>query len=159
MHDIDLVCWLVGEWPVSVCSQATCFTDDIRAIDDFDTLVITMKFPSGAIGVIDISRHAVYGYDIRLEAFGNGGMLTAHEKRPTQVTLHGGQGSTVAPICYSFASRFREAYIREMHHFIDMVKNGTPAVITAEHTLAVDKITDAAEESARTGKLVYLKWD
>jgi myo-inositol 2-dehydrogenase/D-chiro-inositol 1-dehydrogenase len=31
--------------------------------------VVTLKFASGAVGVIDNSRKAVYGYDQRLEVF------------------------------------------------------------------------------------------
>lgn len=159
VHDIDLICWVAGEYPVTVSSQAHTFTDDIRAINDFDTLAITMKFPSGAIGVIDISRHAIYGYDIRLEAFGNKGMLTANEKRPTVVTSHADQGSQVAPICFSFASRFAEGYRKELDHFVDVVKQGKPMLVTASQTLAVDKIATAAEQSARTGTVIQLKWD
>ncbi len=37
---------------------------------DVDTAMITLKFTNGAIGVIDNSRQAVYGYDQRVEVFG-----------------------------------------------------------------------------------------
>jgi myo-inositol 2-dehydrogenase/D-chiro-inositol 1-dehydrogenase len=34
-----------------------------------DTNIVTLKFTNGAVGVIDSSRQAVYGYDQRLEVF------------------------------------------------------------------------------------------
>ena len=40
---------------------------DIAELKDHDTVVVTMQFPSGVLAHIDISRHAVYGYDQRLE--------------------------------------------------------------------------------------------
>ena len=38
---------------------------------DVDTALVTLKFANGAIGVIDNSRKAVYGYDQRVEVFGS----------------------------------------------------------------------------------------
>lgn len=158
VHDIDLICWVLGEYPITVSSQASAFRPEIAAIDDFDTVAVTMKFPSGAIGVIDVSRYAVYGYDIRLEAFGDKGMIDCNEKRPTEVIMSGDQGSTVAPICYSFASRFYEAYKAEALHFVDLFKGLTKASVTRESTLAVNKIASACEKAARTGTIVKLDW-
>ena len=43
-------------------------------MDDVDSVSISMKFPSGAIVQIDLSRFAAYGYDQRVEVFGEGGM-------------------------------------------------------------------------------------
>lgn len=39
----------------------------IKEAGDVDSCVVTMKFPSGAIGVMDFARNSCYGYDIRLE--------------------------------------------------------------------------------------------
>lgn len=158
MHDIDLVCWVLGEYPVSVSSQATAFRPQIAGMDDFYTVAVTMKFPSGALGVIDVSRHAVYGYDIRLEAFGAKGMLDCNRKRPTEVVRAGDQGATTAPICYSFASRFYEAYKAEALHFVDLVKGVAGPSVTANSTLAVNRIAEACEKAARTASVVELHW-
>jgi myo-inositol 2-dehydrogenase/D-chiro-inositol 1-dehydrogenase len=158
VHDIDLICWILGEFPISVTSQAHCFRPEIAAIDDFDTVAVTMKFPSGALGIIDVSRFAVYGYDIRLEVFGDKGMIECNEKRPTQVKISADQGSTVAPICFSFASRFYEAYKAEALHFVELFKGVVEPSVTAESTLAVNKIASACETAARTGTTVGVHW-
>lgn len=67
IHDIDLLCWTVGEFPTHVFASATAHREDIAALNDFDTVIFQLTFPSGAFGVTDISRFAVYGYDQRLE--------------------------------------------------------------------------------------------
>ena len=67
VHDIDLICWIIGERPDTVFAQGHAFHDCIREMDDVDQANITLKFPSGTMATIDINREAVYGYDQRLE--------------------------------------------------------------------------------------------
>ena len=67
VHDIDVICWIVGEEPVGVFALGSAFDPEIASIGDVDTIVVTLKFPSGVLAVSDLSRHANYGYDMRLE--------------------------------------------------------------------------------------------
>ena len=69
VHDIDCICWMLGEYPETVSAYAHANLEDIKEIGDYDTVVIMMKFPSGTIATIDLSRHAVYGYDQRVEVW------------------------------------------------------------------------------------------
>ena len=47
VHDIDLMTWILGEYPKEVYSCANAQIPDIKEIDDFDNLVCTLRFPSG----------------------------------------------------------------------------------------------------------------
>jgi len=67
VHDIDLMCWMLGEYPTCVATQASTLTPEIADIGDYDTVVIMLQFPSGTLGVIDISRLSSHGYDQRVE--------------------------------------------------------------------------------------------
>lgn len=67
VHDIDFVCWMLGEYPESVYTQAHVHVKEIADMDDVDTVAITMKFPSGTLAMLDLSRNANYGYDQRVE--------------------------------------------------------------------------------------------
>lgn len=67
VHDIDVVCLVVGEKPVGVFAQGSAFDPEIRAIGDLDTVAIVLKFPSGALASIELNRHSHDGYDQRLE--------------------------------------------------------------------------------------------
>ena len=69
VHDIDIICWIVGEEPVGVFAQASTFDPEIASIGDVDTIAITLKFPSGVLALMDLNRHANYGYDMRLEVY------------------------------------------------------------------------------------------
>jgi myo-inositol 2-dehydrogenase/D-chiro-inositol 1-dehydrogenase len=61
-HDIGVCRWIVGEDPTEVFAYASAFKKEIKEMDDWDTVLITLKFPSGALGSIDLSRKACYGY-------------------------------------------------------------------------------------------------
>ncbi|KAG8178800.1 hypothetical protein JTE90_024662 [Oedothorax gibbosus] len=158
VHDIDYICWVLGEYPVSVSAYAHSYFEDIRALEDHDTVAIMMKFPSGAIATIDLSRYAVYGYDQRVEIFGPKGMLTCGEQRPTGVRSHSGKGTTAVPIYYSFVSKYQESYDIEMEHFLNVLQGTEESEITGDSILSVSKIASACEESARSGKTVSLTW-
>ena len=67
VHDLDMICWILGEEPAGVFATGTTFDPEIRAIGDMDTIAITLKFPSGVLATTDLSRHASYGYDMRVE--------------------------------------------------------------------------------------------
>jgi len=49
-------------------------------------------------------------------------------------------------------------YKREFDHFIDVVHGKAESRVKSKEILAVSKIATACEESARTGKIVDLKW-
>ena len=67
VHDIDMVCLVVGERPVGVFAQGSAFDPEIEAIGDLDTVAIVLKFPSGALASIELNRHSHDDYDQRLE--------------------------------------------------------------------------------------------
>lgn len=160
VHDIDIITWVLGEYPIKVAVQASANIPEIRAINDYDTVLASFHFASGTLGMIDLSRHACYGYDQRLEVFGPKGMVGSDNEQPIHAvtTCYGHEGLKTAPIWYSFPSRYRLGYRREFAHFIDVVKGKAECAVRPEETLAICKIVHACEESIRTGKIVELKW-
>ena len=62
-----MICWVLGAYPTSVYTLAHAHVDVINALNDVDTVVISMKFADGTLATIDLSRYAAYGYDQRLE--------------------------------------------------------------------------------------------
>ncbi|XP_076757842.1 myo-inositol 2-dehydrogenase [Xylocopa sonorina] len=160
VHDIDLMTWILGELPIKVAVQAHAHIPEIKAIGDYDTVVVSLHFPSGTLGNIDISRNSAYGYDQRLEVFGPKGMITADNEQPLHcvTTQYGHAGLNSPPIWYSFPSRFANGYRRELDHFIDVVHGKAESIVQPKETLAVIKIATACLESARTGKVVEIRW-
>jgi len=155
-HDIDLCRWILNEDPEEVYCVASAFRKEIAEINDFDTVLVTLKFPSGALGSIDLSREAVYGYDQRIEVHGSNGMVQAHNKQPTSMILSNRQGVTIDANMYSFPQRYVEAYANELSHFVDCVEGKCVPILTHKDARMVSIIADAAEESARTGKAIKM---
>lgn len=65
-------------------------------------MVITLQFPSGAMATIDNSRRATFGYDCRLEVYGDVAMVTLENTRASAVTVHGESGEHKDPIYNHF---------------------------------------------------------
>ena len=59
---------------------------------------------------------------------------------------------------WSFPSRHAQGYVNELEHFIAVAKGLVESSVTHQMTLAVTKIADAAEASARSGQPVDLLW-
>jgi len=160
-HDLDLQRWISQEDPVSVYAQGTCFDKAIDALGlgDWDNITISLKFPSGTLGLIDVSRHATYGYDQRIEVHGTKGMLQAENERITTVVYSNENGSTIDPTRHSFPQRYVVTYATELDHFVDVMEGKAKPALTREDAKKVSIIADAATESARTGLPVILKYD
>jgi len=157
-HDIDVCRWVMNEDPVEVFAYASAFKKEIKEIDDWDTVLITLKFPSGALGSIDLSRKAAYGYDQRIEVLGDKGMVQAMNRQPTTTVLSTDQGISTDPYCYSFPQRYDQTYSLELDHFVDVIEGKAVPRLTHDDARKVAIIADAAEESCRTGKPVQLKY-
>ena len=71
VHTVDLLLWLFGD-VVSV--QAKCKTA-LHSIEVEDTLVATLEFANGALGVLEATTSVYPGYPRRLELSGSEGTL------------------------------------------------------------------------------------
>ncbi|XP_063224009.1 inositol 2-dehydrogenase-like [Bacillus rossius redtenbacheri] len=161
VHDIDMMCWMVGEFPNRVAAMGSANVPEVGALDDFDTVAVLAHFPSGTIGIINLTRNSDFGYDQRLEVFGSRGMVAAGNERPMAgVTVQRGlSGEVRHPIYFTFASRYKEAYQREMEHFLDVVQGKESELKVKDYeTMAVSKIAAACEKSAKTGTFVNISW-
>jgi len=158
-HDIDVCRWILGEDPVEVFAVASAFKKEIKEMHDWDTVLISLKYPSGAIASIDLSRKAAYGYDQRIEVLGDKGMVQAMNKQPTTMILSTDHGIESDPYCYSFPQRYEHAYALELDHFADIISKGATPLLSHDDARKVAIIADAAERSAETGLPVKVSYD
>jgi len=54
---------MLGEEPETVYTSAHAHDPEIAELNDADTVFMQLKFPSGALGHIELGRDARYGYD------------------------------------------------------------------------------------------------
>ena len=106
-HDFDMIHFLSGQVPVEVYTTAHCYSQEIAAMDDVDTVVTTLTYASGLIATVDCSRTAPYGYDQRVEVFGDQGMATAQNQTESSVEVATSVGVLSAPAQRSFPERYR----------------------------------------------------
>ncbi|XP_044262218.1 inositol 2-dehydrogenase-like [Tribolium madens] len=159
VHDIDMNIFMLGEYPTKVMVMATANIPEIAQINDHDTVGIMLSYESGAIGFIDLSRHSIYGYDQRVEVFGEKGMMKAENQQPiSNLETYTEKSVTKAPIAYSFPSRYADGYAMEMKHFFDVLEGKAKVSVDSNDILAVSKIATACEEALRSGRCVDLKW-
>jgi myo-inositol 2-dehydrogenase/D-chiro-inositol 1-dehydrogenase len=114
---------------------------------DVDTAIITLYFANGAIGTIDNSRKAIYGYDQRVEVFGSNGMVQAHNNTPDQDVHFDADGVHSAKPLYFFLERYIESYVAEMQEFVRSIRENTAPPVTGIDGLIPVAIGMAAKKS------------
>jgi len=156
LHEFDIARFLVGE-VVEVSAWGTVrVQQEIGDMGDADTTVTLLRFASGALGVIENSRRAVYGYDVRTEVFGSGGKLVVDAVPRTPLWRYG-EGGVSADHYYFFTDRFREAARLELRAFVSSVLEGRPPAPGADDALRAMLVAQAATESFRTGHPVSVE--
>jgi myo-inositol 2-dehydrogenase/D-chiro-inositol 1-dehydrogenase len=136
IHDFDMARFQAGSEIVEVFASGAVLVDpEIGKAGDVDTALVSLKFANGAIGVIDNSRKAVYGYDQRVEVFGSKGAAVAENDFPNTVRFYGETSVTGEKPLYFFLERYKQAFIDEMAAFIDAVQNNKPVGVSGEDGL------------------------
>jgi myo-inositol 2-dehydrogenase/D-chiro-inositol 1-dehydrogenase len=157
IHDFDMARFLVGSEVESVHAVGAVRVDPaIGEAGDIDTAIVTLKFENGAIGVIDNSRQAVYGYDQRVEVFGAGGMVWADNNTPHRTGLADSRGVHGPKPLHFFIERYVEAYVNELQAFVDCIRNDTPSPVDGNDGRAPVVIGLAAQRSLAEGRPVTL---
>jgi predicted dehydrogenase len=150
VHDLDMARWLAGE-VVEVSAHGASLDPAFAAVAELDTAVVVLRFASGALGVIDNSRSAGYGYECSTEVVGT--LATARiDAPPGPRWLTPGQSAHGVP--RDFAERFPQAYAAELDAFARCVRDGTPPLVDGHDAMAAFDLATAAAESWRTGRPV-----
>lgn len=158
-HDIDSLHWYTGAAVTRVYAQAHNFKmPQARAQhpDFYDNVVATFRFDNDAMGVIDGTCPAHYGYDARVEILCENGVIfigSAQQQGCEYITVEEGlRGDAVK----TWRTLFREAYLAEMEHFVDCVINDRQPRVTGHDGLSAVAAVLAVNESIRTGQAVEM---
>jgi len=158
IHDFDMARWMMGEEPVHVYARGACFVDpEFEAAGDVDTAAALLTTASGRICQITNSRRCSFGYDQRIEAFGELGMLRAENATATRVTRADRVGFTTEPALPFFLERYAEAYRLELADFLKALAGEPVQLATGRDGLRALAIADAAQRSHDTGLPVAVR--
>jgi len=148
IHDFDMVRYLTGSEVEEVSVFGAVLVDPaIGEAGDVDTCVINLRFKNGALGVIENSRQAVYGYDQRVEVFGSRGAISAQNETANNTVLLTKEAVTMEKPLWFFLERYNDAFIQEAKEFVEACLQGKETPVGAYDGLQPVKIAIAARKS------------
>ena len=154
IHDFDLARWLVGSEVERVTAEGTTLVcKELESVGDIDNALINLRFVNGALGNVEVSRNAFYGYDIRTEVLGSEGavMVGVHQHTPVVLLTRGGAQHDVTPY---LMERFGDAYRAQMQHFVNCLRDKQSPSVGGADALAALEVCVAATRAWKEGRVV-----
>lgn len=130
--------------------------EELLEIPELDAvIVVNLRFLNGALGNVEVSRNAFYGYDIRTEILGSEGALQIgrHQHTPLLMLTRAGAQYNVTPY---LMERFGDAYRAQLQHFVQCLREGHAPAVGGEDTLVACTIAVAATKAYQTSQPVKL---
>jgi myo-inositol 2-dehydrogenase/D-chiro-inositol 1-dehydrogenase len=152
IHDFDTLLWLnPGAEPVSVYATADALVaPEYRDSGLLDTAVVVVTFDNGAMAVAEASFAAAYGYDVRGEVFGSGGMVSMGDGARSSLAHSTSTGRHVETV-RGDVELFRDSYIAEFVEFTDAVREGRTPAVTGEDARRALSLALSSIESIKAG--------
>jgi len=159
-HDVDTLNWFAAGQLRRVYAESHNFKcPDARQEhpDFYDNFVASFRFDDDTLGLIDGTCPAHYGYDARVEVLCERGALflgSVADSGATKVTL---DGTVARRAVKSWRTLFQDAYLAEMEHFVNCIRDDTPPRVTGQDGLRAVAAVVAANESMRLGRPVQVE--
>jgi myo-inositol 2-dehydrogenase/D-chiro-inositol 1-dehydrogenase len=153
IHLFDLARWFMGDVTELTAFGAALSDPMFSELGDVDNTMVVLRFTSGALGFIETSRVAGYGFESGIEVLGSdrtarvpGGRVNGLEVlSPGLIGLSHATG---------FLERFEPAYPRDLEAFVDALRGGDAPRVTGQVGLAAMRLAAAAVRSLREGRTV-----
>ena len=157
IHDFDLARYLMNSEITEVYSTASIFGDlPLETVDDVDTAVTILKFKNKGFATIENSRNSTYGYDQRIEVFGEKGLLSAQNKSDDSVYFANNSGFHRPKPVGFFIERYKESYINILDSFVQCLEQNKDLELTFQDGLQSLAISLAAKKSSKQNRTVLL---
>jgi predicted dehydrogenase len=166
IHNVDLLCWLMGD-VAEVCGMTATLAHERIEVEDVGSAVV--RFANGAIGTLQASTSAFPGLLKRTEIHGTTGSAIVEqdhillwefaEKRPEDAEILASCGKSSAttggaadPKAISFAG-----HQRQFEDFLKALAGGGEPLVDGREGRKSVEIILAIYESSRTGRRVTLQ--
>lgn len=158
IHDFDMLQYIMGSRVTEVFTVGGALINPaITKYNDIDSAVINVKFANGALGVIDNSREAVYGYDQRIEVFGSKACVRVNNVAQNANYYSGKDGITHSKPLYFFTERYCQAYLTELEDFYQYIIHGTEPIASYKDCLDSINLAKACTTSYLDNRVVDIK--
>ena len=133
VHDFDTARWLVGE------------VEGVNAFVQKRNAVTVLRFRDGALGVVDNSRHAGYGFECSAEVVGTESTLrVGGHGRPVDVEFFTASGA-LSRVAEDHIERHLTAYRDELRHFVACLLDDVEPCVGGEDAIAALQLSLSAE--------------
>ena len=156
IHDFDLARWFMGEVATVQAIGGVLAYPELGAVGDIDNAIISLVFTSGRLGVVDLTRNGIYGYDIITELLGTQGTLRVGYIRETPLLIMT-KGVVAHDTVPYFMERFAPAYTAQLENFAQNVLQGRQPPITVDDGVQALRIAVAATRAQHTGQRVEVE--
>jgi predicted dehydrogenase len=133
VHDFDTALWLVGG------------VKEVRAFATSSATIVVARFENGALGVIDNTRRAGYGFECAAELVGTRSTLRIGWDRRASGVQRLAAGGLLERLPADHIECHRTAYLEELRHFIGCVRSGAEPAVGAADSIAALSLSLAAE--------------
>lgn len=157
IHDWDMARFQTGSEVEEVYATGAVLIDpEIGKAGDIDTAVAVLKFKNGAIGIIDNTRQAVYGYDQRVEVFGSKGCVVADNEATNTVRIYTAECTNIDKIPYFFMERYIDSYSTELKSYFECLRKNIEPKPNGEDGLQNVLVALAAQKSYKENRPVKI---
>ena len=119
IHDFDLARHLMGSEVTQVFTTAGIFGQlPLETVGDVDTAVSVLKFEDNSFATIENSRNSSYGYDQRVEVFGDKGLVSSQNKSDDTVSFADQKGFLHPKPMKFFIERYKESYLNILNSYV-----------------------------------------
>jgi scyllo-inositol 2-dehydrogenase (NAD+) len=153
IHDFDLARWFMGDVRTVSAIGGTIAYPELKTVGDIDNAIASLTFTSGKLGVVDLTRSGIYGYDISTEILGLEGTIRVGYLRETPIVVMKKNSVSHDTVPY-FMERFRDAYTNQLQNFAHNVLHDRQPPITIDDGLEALRIGVAATRAQETGATV-----
>ena len=158
IHEYDMARFLMGSEVESIQTFGEVLVHPfMNKYGDVDQSLSYLTFESGVTADIEGSRNSSYGYDIRGEVLGTEGMIQIGSiQNDDNVILT--KNKSYFDNIPSFPSYFKDAFLKELEHFIYCVKNKEkPKINEIDGKMAL-QISEAAIKSFKEKRKVNIQY-
>jgi myo-inositol 2-dehydrogenase/D-chiro-inositol 1-dehydrogenase len=156
IHDFDTARWMVGEIDEVAAFGAALSDPAFVEAGDIDNAVLALRFANGALGVIDNSRVAGYGYECSTEVMGSQATVRVDHHRRAHIEWLAHGAATVDYVA-DFTERYPVAYVSELEDFAQAIRDDRPLAVDGHDALAAFVLCQAAERSFRERRPVQVQ--
>ncbi|MHC6202670.1 inositol 2-dehydrogenase [Breznakiellaceae bacterium SP9] len=157
IHDFDMVRYLCGSEVTELTAYGAINIDPAyKQYGDVDTAIIMLKFENGALGVIDNSRAAHYGYDQRVEVHCDKGCVQDGNDLNDSSQISSAEGVFIEKPMWFFLERYNNAFIAEVQSFAEAIWNNTNVPVDGHDGLMAVYAAQAAAKSLKENRAVTI---